>query len=103
MSACDNHAQHALLLMEIPLADAALRSGALDALNQRTTSIEARAKQALSCTPRDSLVWLVLFGKAVQRYTAETKQKGRDAGKSGLPYLLTLMPISGKSEIGGAL
>ena len=62
VSACDNHAQHALLLMEIPLVDAALRSGALDALNQRTTSLGARAKQALSCTPRDSLVWLVLFG-----------------------------------------
>jgi hypothetical protein len=62
VSACDNHAQHALLLMEIPLTDAALRSGALDALDQHTRSIEARAKQALTCTPRDSLVWLVLFG-----------------------------------------
>jgi hypothetical protein len=62
ISACDSHAQHALLLMEIPLADAALRSGAIDAFNQRTRSIEARAKQALTCTPRDSFVWLVLFG-----------------------------------------
>jgi hypothetical protein len=61
-SACDSHAQHALLLMEIPLADAALRSGALEAFNQRTRSLETRATQALSCTPRDSLVWLVLFG-----------------------------------------
>lgn len=61
-SGCDSHAQHALLLMEIPLADAALRSGDLAAFNQRTRSLEARAKQALSCTPRDSLVWLVLFG-----------------------------------------
>jgi hypothetical protein len=48
--------------MEIPLADAALRSGALAAFNQRTRSVETRATQALSCTPRDSLVWLVLFG-----------------------------------------
>jgi hypothetical protein len=62
ISACDSHAQHALLLMEIPLADAALRSGAIDAFNQRTRSVEARAKQALTCTPRDSFVWLVLFG-----------------------------------------
>jgi hypothetical protein len=61
-SACDSHAQHALLLMEIPVADAALRSGALEAFNQRTRSLETRATQALSCTPRDSLVWLVLFG-----------------------------------------
>jgi hypothetical protein len=61
-SGCDSHAQHALLLMEIPLADAALRSGDLAAFNQRTRSLEARAKQALSCTPRDSLDWLVLFG-----------------------------------------
>jgi hypothetical protein len=62
VSACDSHAQHALMLMEIPLADAALRSGALDPLNRRTRSLEARARQALSCTPRDAFVWLVLFG-----------------------------------------
>jgi hypothetical protein len=61
-SGCDSHAQHALLLMEIPLVDAALRSGDLAAFNQRTRSLEARAKQALSCAPRDSLFWLVLFG-----------------------------------------
>jgi hypothetical protein len=61
-SGCDSHAQHALLLMEIPLVDAALRSGDLAAFNQRTRSLEDRAKQALSCAPRDSLVWLVLFG-----------------------------------------
>jgi hypothetical protein len=61
-SGCDSHAQHALLLMEIPLADQALRSGDLDTFNRRTRSLEARAKQALSCAPRDSLVWLVLFG-----------------------------------------
>src|SRR5262245_45001557 len=62
ISACDSHAQHALLLMEVPLADAALRSVALDALNRRTLAVEARARQALTCTPRDSFVWLVLFG-----------------------------------------
>jgi hypothetical protein len=64
VSACDTHAQHALLLMEIPLADTALRSGAVDELNRRTQSLEARAKRILSCTPGDSFVWLVLFGQA---------------------------------------
>ena len=62
VSGCDSHAQHALLLMEIPLADAALRSGDIEAFNRRTRALEARAQQALSCAPRDSLVWLVLFG-----------------------------------------
>jgi hypothetical protein len=51
-SGCDSHAQHALLLMEIPLADAALRSGAVAPFNERTRSLE----------PRDGFVWLVLFG-----------------------------------------
>lgn len=62
LSACDSHAQRALLLMEIPLADAALRSGAVDQFNQRTQSLESRAKRVLGCTPHDSFVWLVLFG-----------------------------------------
>jgi len=62
VSPCDNHAQRALLLMEIPLADAALRSGAARDYDARVRSLEARARQALGCTPRDSFVWLVLFG-----------------------------------------
>ena len=62
LSPCDNHAQHALMLLEIPLADAALRSGAVQEFDQRVRSIEARAKRTLSCTPQDSLAWLVLFG-----------------------------------------
>jgi len=62
VSPCDNHAQHALLLMEIPLADAALRSGAAHDYDARVRSLESRARQALGCTPRDSFVWLVLFG-----------------------------------------
>ena len=64
VSFCDNHAQRALLLMEIPLADAALRSGVVHEYDERIRSLEARGRQALSCTPRDSFVWLVLFGLA---------------------------------------
>jgi hypothetical protein len=59
---CDNHAQRALLLMEIPLADAALRSGAARDYDDHVRSLESRARQALGCTPRESFVWLVLFG-----------------------------------------
>ena len=61
LNACDNHAQHALMLLEIPLADAALRSGAVQEFDQRINSLEARAKRTLGCAPRDSLVWLLLF------------------------------------------
>lgn len=62
VSPCDNHAQRALLLMEIPLTDAALRSGAARDYDEHVRSLESRARQALGCTPRDSFVWLVLFG-----------------------------------------
>jgi hypothetical protein len=62
LSACDSHAQHALMLMEIPLADAALRSGAVQEFDQRTGATEARARQSLACAPRDSFMWLLLFG-----------------------------------------
>ena len=62
VSPCDNHAQRALLLMEIPLADAALRSGAARDYDERVRSLESRARQALGCTPRESFIWLVLFG-----------------------------------------
>jgi hypothetical protein len=62
LSPCDNHAQRALMLMEIPLADTALRSGAVPEFDQRIRSLETRARQTLGCTPRDSFVWLLLFG-----------------------------------------
>jgi len=62
LSACDTHAQRALLLLEIPLAYAALQSGAVQEFDRRSRSLEARARQTLSCSPRDSFVWLVLFG-----------------------------------------
>jgi len=63
--ACDSHAQRALLLMEIPLPEAALRAGVVSDFDQRTHSLETRAKQALSCAPRDAFVWLVMFGLEV--------------------------------------
>ena len=62
LNACDDHAQHALMLLEIPLADAALRSGAVQEFDQRMGSLEARARRTLGCAPRDSFVWLLLFG-----------------------------------------
>lgn len=61
-SPCNSHAQRTLLLMEIPLADAALRSGAVNDYNQRTRSMESRVRQALACTPHDAFLWMVLFG-----------------------------------------
>jgi hypothetical protein len=62
LSACDNHSQRALMLVEIPLADAALRSGAVQEFDRRVHSLETRARLALGCTPRDSFIWLLLFG-----------------------------------------
>ena len=61
VSGCDTHAQRGLMLLEIPLAEAALRSGSVQEFDRRSRSLEARAKRTLSCSPRDSLVWLVLF------------------------------------------
>jgi hypothetical protein len=61
LSACDTHAQRAMLLMEMPLADAALRSGAADEFDQHVRSLEDRSRRILACTPRESFVWLVMF------------------------------------------
>jgi hypothetical protein len=66
LSTCDNHAQRALLLLEIPLADAALRAGTIGEFDRRSRSLETRARNTLSCSPRDSLVWLLLFGMEIQ-------------------------------------
>jgi hypothetical protein len=62
LNPCDNHSQRALMLMEIPLADTALRSGAMQEYDRRTHALETRARLALGCTPRDSFIWLLLFG-----------------------------------------
>jgi hypothetical protein len=67
LSVCDSHAQRALLLLEIPLADVALRSGAVRDFDRRVQSLETRSRQVVSCAPRDSLTWLLLFGLEVER------------------------------------
>ena len=66
ISACDTHSQHALMLLEIPIADAALRSGDGHAYDRHVASLETRTRQILGCSPRDSLAWLVAFGLQVQ-------------------------------------
>jgi hypothetical protein len=65
LSACDTHSQRAMLLMEMPLAEVALRSGAADEYDQRIHSLESRTIRILSCTPRESFVWLSLFNLEV--------------------------------------
>ena len=65
LSACDAHSQRALLLMEMPLAEAALRSGAASEFDRHIQSLEARSRQVLSCAPRESFVWLLAFNLEV--------------------------------------
>jgi hypothetical protein len=64
MSVCDARSQTAMLLMEMPLADAALRSGASNEFDRRIQSLETRSRQLLSCAPRDSFAWLLMFSFA---------------------------------------
>jgi hypothetical protein len=66
LSSCDTHSQRVLLLMEIPLADAALRSGDSREFERRVRSMEERTRNILSCSPRDSLAWLMAFGLETQ-------------------------------------
>jgi hypothetical protein len=61
LSSCDTHSQRAMLLMEMPLAEAALRSGAANEFDQHIQSLETRSRRILSCTPRESFVWLLAF------------------------------------------
>ena len=60
-SACDTHSPRAMLLMEMPLAEAALRSGATSEFDRRMQSLETRTRRMLGCTPRDLFVWLLAF------------------------------------------
>jgi hypothetical protein len=62
LNPCDTHSQRALLLMELSLADADLRSSATSDFDRRVQSLETRTRRILSCTPRDSFAWLVAFG-----------------------------------------
>jgi hypothetical protein len=67
LSACDTHSQTAMLLMEMSLAVGALRSGTVQEFDLRTKSLEARATRVLSCAPRQSFVWLLVFQLKVLR------------------------------------
>ncbi len=64
-SPCDTHSQRALLLIEMPELEAALQAGNSVVFDQHVRSLEARAQRILSCTPRESFVWLLLFDLAV--------------------------------------
>jgi hypothetical protein len=57
----DTHSQRAMLLLEMPLAEAALRSGAANEFDRHIQSLKARSRRILSCTPRESFVWLLVF------------------------------------------
>ncbi len=61
LTGCDTHSQRAMLLMEMPLAEAALRSGASTEFDRHIRSLEARSRRILSCTPRESFAWLLAF------------------------------------------
>jgi hypothetical protein len=65
LSECDTHSQRAMLLMEMPLAEAALRSGTADEFDRRIQSLESRSKRILGCAPRESFVWLLAFNLEV--------------------------------------
>jgi hypothetical protein len=54
-----------MLLMEVPQAEAALRSGATNAFDRHIQSLEVRSRRILSCTPRESFVWLLMFNLEV--------------------------------------
>jgi hypothetical protein len=58
---CDTHSQTALLLVEMQLAQAALRAGAVPEFEERAKSMEFRLKRTLACEPRQSFVWLLAF------------------------------------------
>jgi hypothetical protein len=61
LSACDTHSQRAMMLMEIPLAEAALRSGTTGEFDRHIQSLEDRSRRILGCAPRESFVWLLAF------------------------------------------
>jgi hypothetical protein len=102
LSDCDNHAQRSLLLLELPLADAALKAGATHDFDRRVQSIEERAKRVLACTPRDPLLWLVLFGLEVEHgrrdrhafdLLATSYETSPHEGWIGLRRMLVAIPI----------
>jgi len=67
LSACNTRLQRAIVLIAMPLADAALRSGATAEFDRRIGIVEDRARHILSCSPRDGFGWLVLFNLRLLR------------------------------------
>jgi hypothetical protein len=65
LSDCDSDAQLALLLIEMRLTESSLRAGDSNKFDQSSAALGLRARRALSCAPRQSLVWLVDFSLAV--------------------------------------
>jgi hypothetical protein len=65
LNACDTHSQRAMLLLEIPLAEAALRAGTAAEYDRHIQALESRARQILACTPRDAFAWLLAFNLEV--------------------------------------
>lgn len=62
---CDTLAQTALLLIEMRLTQAALRTGAVEEFDKHAKSLELRSKRVLGCAPRQSFIWLLDFSLAV--------------------------------------
>ena len=61
VSDCDTHSQNALLLIELSLAQAALRTGAVQEFDRRVETLDSRSRRVLACAPRQSFVWLLKF------------------------------------------
>src|ERR1019366_3209264 len=61
VSDCDTHSQTALALMEMRLAETALKLGKIGEFDQLSRSLEARSRRVLNCAPRESFIWLLAF------------------------------------------
>jgi hypothetical protein len=62
---CDTQSQTALMLIEMRLAQAALRAGDVNEFDKYTQSLESRSKRVLGCAPRQSFIWLLVFSLEV--------------------------------------
>jgi hypothetical protein len=67
VSDCDPHSQTALLIIEMSLAQTALRAGRVQEFDKRAESMDSRSTRLLSCAPRQSFVWLLKFSLDVMR------------------------------------
>lgn len=61
LSGCAVRSQTALLLMEMRLAEFALRAGSTLEFDRLSDGMEARVGRVLRCAPRQSFVWLLAF------------------------------------------